>query len=244
MLAALLSAAPGIAQVDSSLPALSPAQTAAQQPPTETENVFLDRLMMAESGGREDAKNPRSTALGPFQFLSSTFLDLMSRHFQATTDGKTAAEILAMRTDMRTAREAALVYTRENAALLIERGHEASAGHLRLAFLVGPYGAARVIGAEPATLVSQILGPGVIEANPFMSGMTAQQLIARSVNEAANVRLVTIPVGRVKRTGVMGIRIRCNLGRASCRRWVALATKREARRNARQAGTAGQTKTD
>src|SRR5690606_6893021 len=32
---------------------------------------FFDRLMMAESGGRLTARNARSTALGPFQFIES-----------------------------------------------------------------------------------------------------------------------------------------------------------------------------
>jgi hypothetical protein len=207
--------------------------------PTDSEAVFLDRLMMAESGGRADAKNPRSTALGPYQFLSSTFLDLMSRHFATATGDKTDVEILQLRTDHKTARDAALVYTRENAAFLIERGHEARAAHLRLAFLVGPGGAARVISAEPKTPVSQLLGAAVLEANPFMVGMTAEELIARSAREAAGVQLVTVPTARVKRAGVMGIRIRCNLGRASCRKWVALANKRQARRTASQAKASG-----
>src|SRR5262249_58306119 len=42
---------------------------------------FLDHLMRAESGGRDTAANPRSTALGPYQFIKSTFLDLARRHF-------------------------------------------------------------------------------------------------------------------------------------------------------------------
>jgi hypothetical protein len=168
----------------------------------------------------------------------------MSRRFSAATDGKSDAEILQLRTDLKTARDAALVYTRENAAFLIERGHEASAAHLRLAFLVGPSGAARVIAAEPKTPVAQLLSVSALDANPFMNGMTAEELLARAAREAAGVQLVTIPATRAKRTGVAGIRIRCNLGRASCRRWVALATKRQARRTASQAKVEDATKRD
>jgi hypothetical protein len=242
-------------QTQEAAPPSSPqqAQQAAPPPPaspqpTESETVFLDRLMMAESGGRENARNPRSTALGPFQFLASTFLDVMGRYFAAAMEGKNDAEILQLRSDMKVSRDAALAYTRENAAFLVERGHEASAAHLRLAFLVGPSGAARVIAAEPTTPVAQLLGASALDANPFMNAMTAKDLLERAANEAAGLQLVTVPTGRVKRTGVMGIRIRCNLGRASCRRWVALASKREARRTARQAkadaGKNGETKKD
>jgi hypothetical protein len=46
-------------------------------------DAFLDRLMSAESGGLAHAKNPRSTALGPFQFIKSTFLEITRRHFPA-----------------------------------------------------------------------------------------------------------------------------------------------------------------
>jgi hypothetical protein len=216
-----------------------------QLQPTESEAVFLDRLMIAESGGREDAKNPRSTALGPYQFIASTFLDLVGRHFAAAMDGKSDAEILELRTDTKTARDAALVYTRENAGFLQERGVEASGANLRLAFLVGPTGAARVISAEPKTPVTQLLSASALEANPFMNGMTAGQLLERAASEAAGLRLVTVPQGRAKQAKTAGIRVRCDLDRASCRKWLALANKRVARRAARQARAGDSTtKTD
>lgn len=208
--------------------------------PTDSEKLFLERLMMAESGGLEDARNPRSTALGPYQFLGGTFLDLLGRHFPSIVEGKTDAEILAFRTDLNIARDAALIYTRENAAFLMERGVDASAAHLRLAFLVGPTGAQRVVSAEPETPVAQLLGPSALEANPFLRGMTAKALIERSTREADGVRLVTVaaPSGAGRRPKPPGIRVRCDLARASCRKWLALATKRQGRKTAAQARTA------
>ena len=202
--------------------------------PTESEAVFLDRLMMAESGGRDDAKNPRSTALGPYQFLASTFLDLIGRYFATLTNGKTDAEILQLRTDAKTARNAALAYTRENAAFLQDKGLEASAANLRLAFLVGATGAMRVLSAEPKTPVAQLLSAAALEANPFMTGMTVGQLLERTANEAAGVQLVTVPQTRASKAKFAGIRIRCNLARPSCRKWLALANNRQARRTASQ----------
>ena len=38
----------------------------ASTPPALTLETFLDRLMMAESDGRDELRNPRSTAVGPF----------------------------------------------------------------------------------------------------------------------------------------------------------------------------------
>lgn len=51
----------------------APAEEDAEKtlPPAFPMEEFLDRLMIAESGGRLRRKNPRSTALGPFQFIES-----------------------------------------------------------------------------------------------------------------------------------------------------------------------------
>jgi hypothetical protein len=202
--------------------------------PTESEKIFLDRLMMAESGGREDARNPRSSALGPYQFLGSTFLDVMGRYFPMLTSGKSDEQVLQLRTDHAIARDAALVYTRENAAVLLDRGLEANAAHLRLAFLVGATGAQRVIAAHAETPVAQLLSSAALEANPFLRGMTAAELIQRAAAEASGVHIVSIPEN-VRRPKFAGLRVRCSLARPSCRKWVALAMKRKGRNAAAQA---------
>lgn len=224
------------AAVTSTTPADAPAE------PSDSEKLFLDRLMIAESGGRSEAKNPRSSALGPYQFLGSTFLDVMGRYFPALISGKSDPEILQLRTDHAVSRDAALVYTRENAAFLLERGVEASAAHLRLAFLVGPTGAQRIVEAQGDTPVSQLLGPAALEANPFLRTMTAAALIQRAALEAAGVQIVATPEN-FRRPKLAGIRIRCSLARPSCRKWVALAMKRKGRTAAAQA-TASDAKPD
>lgn len=199
--------------------------------PTKAEQLFLDRLMQAESGGRQFAKNPASSALGPFQFISSTFLDVILRYFPQVTEGKSNAEILALRVDPKVARDAALAYTRANAAFLQGRGVAAQPAHLRLAFLVGPSGAVNVIAAEPETPVSNLLSKAALEANPFLGGMTAKQLIERSGREAAGLEpLPAFAAPEKQPSAKPRIKIRCSLGRASCRRWVQLAKTRAARK--------------
>ena len=203
---------------------------------TTAEQLFLDRLMAAESGGRQFAKNPASSALGPFQFISSTFLDVILRYFPQVTEGKSNAEILALRVDPKVARDAALAYTRANAAFLQGRGVATHPAHLRLAFLVGPSGALNVIAAEPETPVSSLLGNAALEANPFLGGMTAKQLIERAEREAAGLDpLPALAAPQKQRSAEAQIRIRCSLARASCRRWVQLAKSRAARK-VRRAG--------
>lgn len=141
---------------------------------------FLDRLMLAESGGRDDARNPRSTAVGPFQFIESTFLEVCRRHFGVEIAALSTPQILALRTNRAFARRAAEAYTRENAAVLASNGIGATNANLRLAFLLGAGGAVRVLKSEPVTPLIAVVGAGVVQANPFMAGMAARDLVAWS----------------------------------------------------------------
>jgi hypothetical protein len=150
--------------------------------------TFLDRLMLAESGGRDAATNPRSSALGPFQFIKSTFLDVARRNFPKDTGQLSDKEVLALRTARDFARAAAQAYTLENAAYLKSLGHEPTWPHLRLAFLLGPSGACRVLEAAPETPLTRLLPPSVLSANPFLAGMTATDLVAKSARDISGDR--------------------------------------------------------
>ena len=193
------------------------------QAPTESETSFLDRLMRTESGGRQYAKNPASSALGPFQFLETTFLDVVRRKFPDLAEGKSDAEILALRTDPKVARDVALLYTRENASALAAKGVTVTAGHLRLSFFAGAAGALKVIVADPDELVSDLLSAAAIQANPFLKDMTASQLLARAEREANGA----LPADFPRSPAVPSeIAVRCNLKLPSCKHWLALAKNR------------------
>jgi hypothetical protein len=195
--------------------------------PTESETLFLDRLMRAESAGRQFARNRASSALGPFQFLETTFLDVVRRNFPALASEKTDVEILALRTDFQVSRDVALVYTRENAAALAAKGKETTGGNLRLAFFAGANGALRVLEAEPDALVSTLLSGAAVAANPFLRNMTASQLLARASREAEGLGAAVTTGALPKSSGASSkIAVRCNLGLASCRHWLAMAERR------------------
>lgn len=200
-----------------------------------TMETFLDRLMIAESGGRLDARNPRSTAVGPFQFIESTFLAVVRRHFAAETATLAPHEILALRSHPVFARKAAEAYTRDNAAVLQGFDVAPTFPHLRLAFLLGPGGAARVLKAPPDAPLAGLLAPAVLVANPFMASLTAAGLVARSAREVAqpvtSTAGVAVPPGTTLAAGAggrralpPGIAVRCNLRLPSCKRWLALTT--------------------
>lgn len=210
----------------------------ANSKPEMTMDDFLDRLMIAESGGRDTAKNPLSTATGAFQFIESTFLSVMQRHYPKRVENLSAAQILALRTDRKTARDAARAYTRDNAQILAANGHKPTFPHLRLAFLLGANGAMRILDAKPETPLAPLLGPAVMRANPFMTRLTASGLIARAARDVsldpsaiAGLQPIRDPkTGKIimpRRTASRPrIRVRCNLALPSCRRWLALKRSR------------------
>jgi hypothetical protein len=199
-------------------------------------DAFLDRLMSAESGGRAHAKNPRSTALGPFQFIKSTFLDITRRHFPADIAGLSEEQVLARRTDYDLSRRAAAVFCKDSARYLKERGLEPTFAHLRLAYLLGPADAARVMQAQQQTPVVGLLSPAVIKANPFMRHMQAGELMAKSERDMSRdssalpgtARAVSLsaPVRAMRSVRAGG---HCNGKLSSCRKFYALRASRTRR---------------
>jgi hypothetical protein len=157
---------------------------------SESEKLLLDQLMAAESGGRQFAKNPRSSALGPYQFIESTFLDIMHRKLPELRAGKSAAEISRLRVDPKVSRHAALIYLRESAQFFVAHKVPVTPANLRLAFFVGQTGALRVLAAKSDKPLSSILTAPVIAANPPLGALTAGQLIERSSRETGGLETV------------------------------------------------------
>jgi len=230
--------------------------------------TFLDRLMRAESNGRDDAANPRSTALGPFQFIKSTFIDVARRHFPEVASLEDE-QLLALRTDRTYARRAAAIYCLESMAYLTAKGLEPSFGDLRLAYLVGPYAAARVLQAAPDTPAAEILGGAVIKANPFMSGMSTSQLAARSARDVDEDRIASVaaprPIARAiasrpeprvsprpeprvsPRPAAPQVAATCNRKLVACQRWIAMQANKQRvaqLRTARKAANGAEGKRD
>ena len=215
---------------------------------------FLDRLMAAESGGRLDAKNPRSTALGPFQFIESTFLFVVNKYFQSEVANLTREQVLALRTDMAFSRRAASAYSNQLISALKNEGLPASSVNVRLAFLVGADAAVRLLKAPPDQPLNEVLSADAIAANPFMSGATIGNLVQKATADmsatAATRRLGALrdepaaaaavavkgepaaTAAALKRAAAATtpakppFQIKCQIGLASCRKWVALQQRK------------------
>ena len=139
---------------------------------------LVDSIVGVESGGNPNAQNPNSSAMGLGQFLSSTWLDTLSRERPDLVAGKSRDEILALRADPELSRQMTEAYANQNGQILSKAGVEANPGNTYLAHFAGPQGAVKVLSSDPAAPVESILGPQAVAANSFLRGMTAGDLQA------------------------------------------------------------------
>src|SRR5262245_65240088 len=130
-----------------------------------TFQAFLDHLMGAESGGRRLAANPRSSAVGPFQFIKETFLATIRHDFPEEVAGRNDKEVLALRTNPALARRAAEAFSKDNANYLKARGVDPTFADMRLAFLLGPTDAVRELQHPVESTVREIYSTAVIRVN-------------------------------------------------------------------------------
>ena len=133
-------------------------------------DVLVDRIIRIESGGRADAKNPLSSASGLGQFISSTWLKMINRYRPDLAKSLSRQEILNLRFDPTISREMLYKFTYENQAYLRARGHAITPGRLYLAHFLGSEGANLVIRAPLESTVLSVMGAGVVNANPFLTG--------------------------------------------------------------------------
>ncbi len=131
-----------------------------------------DRIIHVESAGNAAARNPLSTATGLGQFIESTWLRMMRSYRPDLAASLSREELLALRFDATLSREMVANLAREGEAYLRARGHDITAGRLYLCHFLGPEGANLVLSSGDDAALEEVLGAGVISANPFLKGQT------------------------------------------------------------------------
>jgi hypothetical protein len=137
---------------------------------------FAAPIIGLESGGHPNAKNPRSSATGPGQFIDGTWLDMIHKYRPDLEQGRSRGEILGLRSDPDLSKDMTNNYAQENQAFLQSKGLPVTPGTTYLGHFLGPQGAAKVLGAPPDASARDILGDSVVAANPFLGRMTAGDL--------------------------------------------------------------------
>jgi hypothetical protein len=127
---------------------------------------YYQKTMSAESSGIADAKNPRSSATGLFQFVEGTWKGLMRKYPELglTPEG---------RTDPAQQKRAMEKFTQNNIQSLRKAGLPVTNGTLYLAHFAGDGGAKALLRADARTPVEEVLGAPAVKANPFLQGKTA-----------------------------------------------------------------------
>jgi hypothetical protein len=149
--------------------------------------TMLEHIMAAESGGKQYAANPSSSARGCFQFIDSTWLGTMKKHAAALGETELAQQIywngakkewtindpkllkqaLDKRYDVAYSCEMGILLTKDNqAALRAVTGKEPSAGELYLAHFLGANDARRVLQhSDSSANISTLLSADVMNSN-------------------------------------------------------------------------------
>ena len=138
-------------------------------------------------------KNPASSAVGPGQFIRSTFIRTARKTFPELADMSDDAIGALHGTAKGNEMQAQMipVLDAENQSALQAAGFPPTPTNRHLAWVLGPAGAKKVLGADPATPLSQLLSGQALAANQrIMAGKTAGDFIgwaAKGMNKGGRV---------------------------------------------------------
>lgn len=139
--------------------------------------TLVDSIIRVESAGNPRARNPLSTATGLGQFIESTWVRMMNTYRPDLAASLSRADLLALRFDPTISREMVRNLAREGEAYLRARGHQITAGRLYLCHFLGMDGAHQVLSSSGERTLIDVLGAGVIRANPFLTGKDVSYIV-------------------------------------------------------------------
>lgn len=142
------------------------------------------------SVGDDNVKNKAgSSATGRYQWLDQTWLDTVKKNAPDVAQGKTDAQILALRgSDLEEPMMKA--FTADNAAALKAQGSPVNATTLRLAHWFGADGVKKMFGADANTPIENVASPDVVRQNG-LAGKTVGQ-VAQQVRQQFGTKPVDV----------------------------------------------------
>lgn len=162
----------------------------------------VSRIIGYESKNNPIAKNKKSTAEGLGQFIDSTWFYMVRKYRPDIANGKTNAQLKALKRDPALSREMTTRYIEENAALLKKHGFPVNVRNLYVMHFLGSGEGPKLLRADPNQPVSSFISAQSINANKtVLSGKTAQQVLdwaARAMKVGkggGGTSYVSIPTG-------------------------------------------------
>lgn len=163
----------------------------------------VSRIIGYESGNDPNIKNKKSSAEGLGQFIDSTWFYMVRKYRPDIANGKTNAQLKALKRDPALSREMTTRYVEENAALLKKHGFPVNVRNLYVMHFLGSGEGPKLLRADPNQPVSSFISTQSINANKtVLSGKTAQQVLdwaARAMKvgkgSGGGTSYVSIPTG-------------------------------------------------
>jgi len=150
--------------------------------PAKLSAEVADSIIYIESKGKADAKNPKSSATGLYQFVDGTWLEMINKYRPDLKEGKNEQEILDLRLDPAISREIGLKFTEGNIKGMQSAGIKVTRGKVYLAHFLGLGGAKRLLTANPNARVDTVMSRAAMKNNRSLlvkngKAITVQQFI-------------------------------------------------------------------
>jgi hypothetical protein len=131
--------------------------------------TYLSNIKAQESGGNVNAKSTTSSATGLYQFIDSTWRNLIRTHPELglTPNG---------RTDPAQQEKAVRAFTADNATALGRHRVPITPGNLYMAAFFGAEGASHIYDLPGNTPMTQAVSEQVLSANGWLRGKTVDQI--------------------------------------------------------------------
>jgi hypothetical protein len=149
-------------------------------------DAVVERIISAESNDNAAAKNKRSSATGPAQFLDTTWLEMIHTYRPDLAKGHSREQVLALRGDANLAREMTRRFAKRHAAMLARRGLPVTPATVYLAHFAGGAGAVAILTAQLEADAAQVMASAdasgqtkreqIVKANPFLDKFSVADL--------------------------------------------------------------------